>query len=310
MQSGGTGFDAGPAGVTGARPGVGVRRLPAGRFFGTSKVARSAGAFRLTESAYSLGAVLPRHAHELGLFVLVLSGRYDEIRASTETHERGPMSLLYLPSDLPHEERHTAPGRRFMVEVPASFVQRIGEAGLDLTRPHDLSGTSAVGVARQLYREFCNPDAMSTLAIEALTLQLIVHIRRDQTPTAVRIPRYVRQAQELLRANFTEGVTVVALAREVGVNPVHLTKAFRRWTGRSISDYVRAHRLDFACREMLRDDRTLFDIAIAAGYYDQSHFCRAFRRHTGMTPGDFRRQSRRDPARPIRTASRSPHRDQ
>ena len=239
--------------------------------------------------------MLPRHAHELGLFVLVLSGRYDEILSNREIHERRPMSLLYLPCELPHEERHKEPGRRFMVELPVPFVRRIAQIGLDLERPHDLTGTRALGVARQLYREFCTPDAVSTLAIESLTLQLFVWIRREKMTVEACVPRFVRQAHEIIRARFGESLSVEALAREVGVNPVHLTKAFKRWTGHTISDRVRALRLDFASREMLRPDVTLFDVAIAAGFYDQSHFCRAFRRQTGMTPSEFRRQSLRGP---------------
>jgi AraC family transcriptional regulator len=270
-----------------------MKSLPAGRFFGTSKVSRAAGPFRLTEAAYSAGTVLPTHAHELGVFVLVLSGRYEEMRGRHEIYERRPMSLLYLPGSLPHAERHAEAGRRFMLEVPGSFVSRMADLGLDLTRTHDLTGTSAVGIARQLYREFTSPDAIFTLAIEALMLLLAVHIRRDRAAGEARAPRFVRQAQEILRAKFAENLSVAALAREVGVSPVHLTKAFRRWAGRSISDEVRGHRLDFACREMMTAERSLFDIAIAAGYYDQSHFCREFRRHTGMTPSDFRRQALR-----------------
>jgi AraC family transcriptional regulator len=278
----------------------GVRPMPAGRFFGTSKVTRAAGPFHLTESAYSAGTVLPRHAHELGVFVLVLSGRYEEIRGQRETFERRPMSLLYLPGSLPHAERHLEAGRRFMLELPVSFISRMAELGLDLTRTHDLTGTSAVGIARQLYREFSHPDGIFALAIEALTLQLAVHIRRDRDADERRAPRFVSQAREILRSKFAEGLSVSALAREVGVSPVHLTKAFRRWTGHSISDEVRGCRLDFACREMLRADRSLFDIALAAGFYDQSHFCREFRRHIGMTPSDFRRQAIR------RVSSRHP----
>lgn len=272
-----------------------VPLLPAGRFFGTSKSARSAGSFRLTESAYSSGTRLPRHAHEQGHFVLVLSGHYEEIVAGHDAFDRRPMSLLFLPGDLVHEERHEAPGRHFMVEPPAPFMRRIGEIGVDLTRPYDLTHTHALAVARQLYRELCHPDSVSMLAIESLTLQLFVEIRRERMPAERRIPRFVRQTQEILRARFAESLSVEALACEVGVDPVHLTKAFRRWTGQGISDCVRAHRLDYACREMLRSDLTLFDIAIAAGYYDQSHFCRAFRQHTGMTPSEFRRQSLRRP---------------
>jgi len=32
------------------------------------------------------------------------------------------------------------------------------------------------------------------------------------------------------------------------------------------------------------------DIALGAGFYDQSHFANAFKRYTGMTPSEFRRK--------------------
>jgi hypothetical protein len=47
-------------------------------------------------------------------------------------------------------------------------------------------------------------------------------------------------------------------------------------------------RIDFACVELANSDAPLVDIALAAGFCDQSHFTRTFRRYTGMVPSLFR----------------------
>jgi AraC family transcriptional regulator len=53
---------------------------------------------------------------------------------------------------------------------------------------------------------------------------------------------------------------------------------------------VRALRVDFACRELARRDQPLAEIALAAGFADQSHLARCLRKRTGMTPAAFRRR--------------------
>jgi len=47
-------------------------------------------------------------------------------------------------------------------------------------------------------------------------------------------------------------------------------------------------RLEWAAEELARDDARLADVALRAGFADQSHFTRLFRRHTGVTPGHYR----------------------
>ncbi|HEX6625266.1 MAG TPA: helix-turn-helix transcriptional regulator, partial [Pyrinomonadaceae bacterium] len=48
-------------------------------------------------------------------------------------------------------------------------------------------------------------------------------------------------------------------------------------------------RIERACRELERPASSIIDVALSAGFSDQSHFTRAFKRATGMTPGAFRR---------------------
>lgn len=78
------------------------------------------------------------------------------------------------------------------------------------------------------------------------------------------------------------------MARSVGVHPVHLATTFRRHFGSTIGEYVRRLRIDFATRQIASSEESLCNIALAAGFADQSHFSKVFRQQTGMTPGVFR----------------------
>jgi AraC family transcriptional regulator len=78
------------------------------------------------------------------------------------------------------------------------------------------------------------------------------------------------------------------IADLVGVHPVHLASTFRQHYRCTIGEYVRHLRIEFACRMISSSEASLADIALAAGFFDQSHFSKAFKQLTGMTPSQFR----------------------
>ena len=56
----------------------------------------------------------------------------------------------------------------------------------------------------------------------------------------------------------------------------------------SVGEYRRRRRLDYARRKLADPRLSLAEVAIDAGFADQSHLTRAFRRVTGVTPGQYR----------------------
>jgi AraC family transcriptional regulator len=78
----------------------------------------------------------------------------------------------------------------------------------------------------------------------------------------------------------------------VGVHPVTLARAFRRAFGCTVGEYVRRLRIERAARQLADSDLSLAEIALGAGFSDQSHFSNLFRRHTGLSPFQFRRAIR------------------
>jgi AraC family transcriptional regulator len=70
---------------------------------------------------------------------------------------------------------------------------------------------------------------------------------------------------------------------------VTLARGFRKAYGRSVGAYLRWLRVARAARELAETDAPLAEIALAAGFADQSHFSNVFRRETGLSPSAFRR---------------------
>jgi AraC family transcriptional regulator len=73
------------------------------------------------------------------------------------------------------------------------------------------------------------------------------------------------------------------------VHPTHLARVFRQFERRTVGDFIREARIRYARQRMLESKAPLVEIALAAGFADQTHFTRSFKRLTGMTPTEFRR---------------------
>lgn len=86
-----------------------------------------------------------------------------------------------------------------------------------------------------------------------------------------------------------EKITLGALSSMAGLSPNHFARAFQQSLGMPPHRYLLQRRLE-QVGQMLRDTQLpLSQIALAAGFSDQSHLARHFRRMTGLPPSLARR---------------------
>jgi AraC family transcriptional regulator len=83
-------------------------------------------------------------------------------------------------------------------------------------------------------------------------------------------------------------MTLHEIAADLDVHPARLSSEFRRYTGRSVGDYLRDLRVGFVKERLRHQDTPLAEIATGAGFADQAHCTRVFKAVTGWTPGKFR----------------------
>jgi AraC family transcriptional regulator len=89
-----------------------------------------------------------------------------------------------------------------------------------------------------------------------------------------------------------DGFVVADVAQEVGVDPAHLMRSYARRYGTTLGQDARRHRVAHACRLLAQAEPSLGEVALAAGFVDQSHLNRVFRRLTGLTPREYRQTCR------------------
>jgi transcriptional regulator GlxA family with amidase domain len=78
------------------------------------------------------------------------------------------------------------------------------------------------------------------------------------------------------------------LAREAGVSPAWIGAAYKRCMGEGLKDTAARLRVERAAHLLRESDRALADIALDAGFCDQSHMNRVVRRVLGRAPAAIR----------------------
>lgn len=103
---------------------------------------------------------------------------------------------------------------------------------------------------------------------------------------------YLEQVQrgvDYIEAHLDEAVDLRAVSKAAGMSHSHFQRTFKALTGETLASYVRARRMANALDLLLRSDRRVLDIAVAAGFESQEAFARAFKRSFGMTPSAYRK---------------------
>jgi len=227
-------------------------------------------------------ARVERHRHESAYCCVLLNGTVEECLVHTRELRPGVFTIREPGST--HALRFgKAMARAVIIEIDAEKYSGMQPSGLFPT-PTGVKSTAIASAAVRLAREFPMRDTASTLILEGLALELLgVAARSCRRLTSPEPPGWLKRARERVMDDARGGCTVKQLASDAGVHPAHLAAAFKIWYGQSPGELMRQRRLDRAL-ELIRTELSLTEVALAAGYYDQSHFTRDLRARTGLTP--------------------------
>jgi AraC family transcriptional regulator len=140
------------------------------------------------------------------------------------------------------------------------------------------------------------PLAAECLA-NVLAVHLIRHLMAPRRPERGRdglLPRWrLRSVIEYIEEHLDAGLTLEQIAAVARLSPYHFARQFKAATGLPPHQYVIARRVERA-KEILQagTDVSLAEVALRAGFSDQSQFARHFKRLVGVTPRQVRMSAR------------------
>jgi AraC family transcriptional regulator len=278
-----------PMAATGPGMGAGDERQYAPIAQCRDSRAASIGDLVVTECRAAAGARLSWHAHEHACVVLLVNGSFTELFGARSVSYNTPVAL-YKPAGERHANEYGRTGAQFMViELPPSQLDQLRHRGAVLDGIRSVQEPAVVDLGARIYRELHHLDAYSMLSVGGLVHELLaVLCRGDDRARSSTAPYWLRRVRDDVRENFSRRISITDLADRARVHPDHLSRSFRRHYGVLIGEYARHLRLDWAAKQLVATDVPLTELAMAAGFVDQSEFTRRFREHFGTTPGRYR----------------------
>jgi AraC-like DNA-binding protein len=193
-----------------------------------------------------------------------------------------------------------APGHVLLKSRRAKHEDEFGPNGADIVAIEFLAddpfdATAAFDLWRQREDGFALRHAVSFLESALAGDQRAARIAGIDLVAAcseedVRLgsaPRWLEHLRQELNDLSLAAVDIGARVREAGAHPAHASRLFRRCYGSSITEHAHAQSVRRSIAP-LASGASLSEVALTAGFYDQSHMTRVFKRVIGRTPGAHR----------------------
>lgn len=92
-----------------------------------------------------------------------------------------------------------------------------------------------------------------------------------------------------MNEHYMQMLTLPVLAKRAGMSEGHFTVLFKKYTGATMTTYMRRLRIGKAKQLFRQTDMTAKEIAQKAGFTDYFYFSRMFRKETGCSPSAFKK---------------------
>lgn len=246
---------------------------------------------RISEIRYPPLKRCPIHFHAQPTLGIVLDGEIRKRFTNSSMHV-GRHCGFTMPAGMLHSDDFSLGGRVVTIELDTAHpvtAERMSICKAVFDQRRLLHDERLAGLAQRVVAELRRPDGVTSLAMDALVGEILAVATRVQGPEPLpELPGWLQHVRDIAQARTGRRLTVAEMAAEVGMHPAYLARRFRAEFGISPGAFARNARLQWAADQLIHSQRTIAEIAIEAGFADQSHFTRAFRRYLDCTPAQYR----------------------
>lgn len=148
----------------------------------------------------------------------------------------------------------------------------------------------------RLFREMYRKEPGYKLAVKACILDILLLIHRnafsgnmgsaEEPPTV--LPKAIADAKRFMEMNFSERLTLSAIAEVAHCHPSHLERLFKRFLGCPPIEYLLEVRISKAKEFLENPDLNISEIAAEVGFDSVQYFSLVFKKLVGFPPRHYR----------------------
>ena len=160
----------------------------------------------------------------------------------------------------------------------------------------DLAMQDWMAIENLLYRfigENVKKDAASQVICASMIYELLATldqlVRKKLRKKRKKYSNYyVLKADSIISQRYSEKLTLMSVAAELGVTPNYLSFLFKNCTGIGFSDRLCQVRMEKAKSLVLEGGDSVSNIATAVGFDDENHLRRRFKQYFGIGMKEYR----------------------
>ena len=262
-----------------------------GKYYGAKQVELALNKVVLSQYDYDIETT-PWHYHENPYFMFVLQGNMLDFNKKDKSLLPAGSLMFNNWQEQHYGLRHSSEASGFHVEFERSWFREneidfeIFEGSQKIDHPHIQL------LIAQIYAEFLLSDQFSQVSTDFLLVQICDALRAKKRIDSHNIPNWVGQLKEILHYDCTD-ITLQSLSKEIGIHPVHISRAAPKYLSVNLGEYIRKIKLNKAISFLLNSNMSLTEIAYESGFTDQSHFNLVFKSYYQVSPGYFRKKARK-----------------
>lgn len=107
------------------------------------------------------------------------------------------------------------------------------------------------------------------------------------------LSRHIHKAVQYIETHLGEKITLNELSAVADCNESHLSRQFRKETGKTVTEWINEKRIERAKNLLEENQENITEIALLCGFEHHSYFSRRFRDVTGMTPLEYQKFHKR-----------------
>lgn len=264
-----------------------MKILTKGQYYGNQNLEVSFNGVLLSQYTYT-GDKTDWHYHENPYFMYVLQGNMMDCNKKVKTLCPSGSLMFNNWQESHYGSKHSVGASGFHLEFEKHWLEKNG-ISLSLLEGSQLVQNPKVHLLfAKLYVEFVLSDNYSEISVEILLLQICEVLSNLKEKKSNKIPIWIESLKELLHYD-TSNLSLQYLSEQLGVHPVHISRAAPKHLSMSLGEYIRQDKIKKAIPLLLDSNSSLTEISYQLGFSDQSHFNRVFKSCLNANPSLYRK---------------------
>ena len=234
------------------------------------------------------------HTH-YELYFLEAGRRHHIMQDSQYETEVGDF-MIFAPYVMHHSfSEKDVPFRRIVLyftedAIHAPELRAMLKDASGLYHPSPKVSSSVHYILEALLREQYELGPLHVATMENLLNSLLITIMRSVTVSKKpELKSRMSKVIEYIETNYQKDIRLKDIAQEFYLSEYYLCHEFKKYTNRTIVQYLNTTRILNAQRFIMETDLNFTAIAENTGFSSLTHFNRTFKSIVGMSPSDFRK---------------------